>query len=237
MPTREDYQRIFEAECGRAYPVVDEFEKELGYAIERDRLEDAARTMACPLKVNPPNWQHGRVVYALIRRLLAAGVAGNFLDIGTAKGFSAVVAAWAIDDADAPGRTLHSVDIMEPWSRERRNSVLELDGYKTIAEYTGRYLPASVTTIFAGGGSLPLLDALLRKGEEIAFAFVDGKHSTDAVRREADSIRKLQRRGAVVMFDDVQIPAVAAAIERLMGYEIEYLRPSDARCYAIGTRL
>jgi predicted O-methyltransferase YrrM len=235
-PTREDYAAIFERECANVYPVLDALEIELGHAIERERLEDVARTMACPLKVNPPNWQHGRVIYALIRKLIAAGVAGNFLDIGTAKGFSAVVAAWAIEDAGAEGRRLHSVDVMNPNSRERRNSVLELDGFKTIEEYTGRYLPTSVDVRFYGGGSLPLLDTLLLERESLAFAFVDGKHSTDAVRREVEVIRKLQSPGAVVMFDDVQIPAVAAAIVGLSGYRASCIQACATRVYAIATR-
>lgn len=236
-PTREDYQRIFELECANAYPAVDEFEKALGFAIERDKLEDAARTMACPFKVNPPNWQHGRVIYALIRRLLASGMPGMFLDIGTAKGFSAVIAAWAIEDAGAAGRALHSVDVMSPDARVRRNSVLELDGYKTIAEYTGRYLPASVDVSFHDGGSLPLLRWLLARGEQIAFAFVDGKHAADDVRREAELIREMQQRGGIILFDDLQIVPVANAVKRICGYRTEYLQPSPARRYAIATRL
>lgn len=236
-PEREDYARIFEEECARSYPVMDEFETECGYALESDLLEGAARTLACPLKVNTPNWQHGRAIYALVRRLLAAGIKGNFIDIGTAKGFSAVVAGWAIEDAGAEGRTVYSVDVMEPDSRERRNSVLELDGFKTIAEYTSGHLAQSVNTRFFGGGSQSLLTDLLLEGEQIAFAFVDGKHSTDAVRREIDLLRKLQTTGAVVLFDDVQIPAVAAAVGSVPGYKMRRLILSDARQYAFGTRL
>lgn len=235
-PTREDYMRIFETECANEYPVLDEFERKLGYAVERDKLEDAARTMACPLKVNPPNWQHGRVIYALIRKLAAAGAEGDFLDIGTAKGFSAVVASWAIEDAGLTERVLHSVDVMQPEDRVRRNSVLELDGYKTIAEYTGRYLAPSVTTQFYGGGSLAVLRALHHADARIAFAFVDGKHDTDTVASEAAMLARLQRPGAMVLFDDVQIPAVAAGVKRATGYAIEMLAIGPQRCYAIGVR-
>ena len=53
-------------------------------------VEAAARVLACPLKANPPNWQHGRVLYAGYRAYLA-GLQRRvlLLDIGTAKGFSA----------------------------------------------------------------------------------------------------------------------------------------------------
>lgn len=234
--TREDYIRIFDEECARRYPVIDAFEQAVGHAIDRERLEDLARTLACPFKVNAPNWQHGRVIYALVRKLCDAGVPGNFLDIGTAKGFSALVAAMAIDDAGAEGRRVYSVDIIHPEARVRRNSVLELDGYKTIAEFTSRYIPPSVDVRFYGGGSAPLLRTLLAAGESIAFAFVDGKHLTEDVRREAHSISQLQSRAAIVLFDDCQIPQVLAAVRMASGYAIRYLDISATRRYAIATR-
>lgn len=235
-PTRADYVRIFEAECANSYPVIDEFERACGFAIDRDKLEEAARTMACPYKVNPPNWQHGRVLYALIRRLAVAGIEGNFLDIGTAKGFSAVVASWAIDDAGLEGRSLHSVDIIEPLDRVRRNSVLELDGYKTIPEFAGRYMSPRVKARFVGGGSQQLLAELLASGERLAFAFVDGKHQTEDVKREAAAIAKMQSRGGIIMFDDVQIAPVAVAVRAVQGYKIEMLALGSQRCYAIATK-
>lgn len=234
--TREDYTRIFEEECARSYPAVDAFEEAMGYAIDRDRLEDLARTLACPFKVNPPNWQHGRVIYAMVRRLCDAGIRGNFLDIGTAKGFSAVIAAWAADDADADGSTVYSVDVLHPEARVRRNSVLELDGYKTIEEYTSRYIPDSITVRFYGGGSQAVLRHLLSAEENLAFAFVDGKHLAEDVRREAHVISQLQNRGAVTVFDDCQIPQVAASVRQASGYAVRYLDAGSNRRYAIATR-
>lgn len=236
-PTREDYQRIFEEECARRYPQLDEFERDLGYAVERERLEHAARTLACPFKVNPPNWQHGRVIYALIRRLAAAGARGNFLDVGTAKGFSAVLASWAIEDSGMQGRVVHSVDVMDPAERVSRNSVLELDGLKTIEEFTRGHVAPSVDVRFYGGGSDTLLSKLMSANERLCFAFIDGKHRTHEVRMEAARVREMQDRGAIMLFDDVQLGQVRAAVEQVSGYSMRYLTVNAKRVYAIGTRL
>ena len=54
-PTSSDYARVFAEECDRAYPAITQFETECGFAIQKGRLESAARTLACPVKVNPPN--------------------------------------------------------------------------------------------------------------------------------------------------------------------------------------
>ncbi len=68
--TREAYEAAFQTARLLEYPEVDAFEKRMGYAIQRDRLENAARVLACPLKTSPPHWQHGRVIYAATRKYL-----------------------------------------------------------------------------------------------------------------------------------------------------------------------
>lgn len=90
---------------------------------------------------------------------------------------------------------------------------------------------------FVGGGSQPLLKKLLSIPERLAFAFVDGKHQTEDVKRETEMISRMQPRGAIILFDDVQIPAVAAAVRAIDGYSIDVLALGSQRCYAIATKL
>src|SRR5688572_33475015 len=89
--TPDDYQRAFDGERVQEYPVISDFQVECGVALGREKLERAARVLACPVKANPPNWQHGRVIYSAARRYLN-GMTGpvSCMDIGTAKGFSAL---------------------------------------------------------------------------------------------------------------------------------------------------
>jgi len=46
LPTRAEYDQAFALEQGAAYPAVDAFERACGYALDRGRLEEAARVLA-----------------------------------------------------------------------------------------------------------------------------------------------------------------------------------------------
>ena len=52
-PTAADYARIFDEERQHVYPVIDAVEQACGVAIDRGRLEAAARVLACPLQGAP----------------------------------------------------------------------------------------------------------------------------------------------------------------------------------------
>lgn len=231
-PTRADYDAAFERERAMAYPAIDNFEQRMGFAVDRARLEAAARVLACPVKRNPPSWQHGRVIYAAARRYLTRrGMETSlFLDIGTAKGFSAVVMAWAIADSGASGY-IESFDVVDPNARQRRNSVADLDDpLKTVWQLTRPFVLLS--PYFGCSGSA----AKEARGDRIHFAFVDGKHTFEAVTADAAGIKARQQPGDVIIFDDLQIPGVDDAVGNLSGYTIERLACKPERQYAIATR-
>lgn len=195
--------------------------------------------LACPVKANPPNWQHGRVIYALAREQLddGSGGSGCFLDIGTAKGFSAVVMSWALADAGVH-REVHSVDVMNPLERVSRNSVAEAEGdLLTVPEFVAPFIAPTVPVHFHGGGSLALLKDMVRLGLTVKFVFVDGKHSYGAVTEEIACLLQLQRPGAIALFDDMQIPGVAEAVKRARGYEVSRVRAGVGREYAVAVRV
>lgn len=238
MLTRKQYDTIFERERHSSYPIIDAYEKMHGRAIDRTKLESMARTLACPLKVNPPNWQHGRVIYSTLRRYLEGPYDGRAiaLDIGTAKGFSACVMSHAIADAGAD-YDIVSLDVIDPNARAIRNSVAELDGLKTIDEFVSGHINPSVMTTFHGGGSTPWLNYALRQNLRVGFAFVDGKHTHQQVYFEGMAISQLQKPGDVVVFDDCQIDPVCRAVDALpeSAYHINYI-DIGLRVYAVAVR-
>lgn len=232
--TPEDYARIFDEERAREYPIVDAFEQRCGFAIDRVKLESAARILACPVKANPPNWQHGRLLYAAVRQHCATAPNGHmtFLDVGTAKGFSALVLQWAMDDAGRYGR-VQSVDVIDPHSRERRNTVSELDGFKTLRELLAPW-PESERVEFRQSTGASWIEQSM---ERFHVAFIDGKHTGHVVRREGVLLSKRQATGDLVIFDDVHIPDVSVAVTSLHHeYKLEYLELLPNRHYAIGVR-
>jgi hypothetical protein len=234
--TREAYDAIFEAARQIAYPEVDAFEQRMGYAIERDRLESAARVLACPLKANPPHWQHGRVVYAAARRFLNGKPSGcwTFLDIGTAKGFSALCLQWALMDHADGALTwgVKSVDVIDPAARVERNTVAELEGLRTLGETLAPWPEAEAIAFSRSTG----IDWLTAHAVEIDVAFIDGKHEAHVVRQEGKLLSKRQEPGDLAMFDDCQIPGVSQAVASLSEfYKLEYIT-AGPRQYALGVR-
>ena len=234
--TPDDYRRAFDDERGRQYPIVDDFEATRWAAIDRDRLETAARILACPVKANPPNWQHGRVIYAAVRQYLVDGVSGSgpvsCVDIGTAKGFSALCLRWALDDAGVDGHIL-SVDVLEPTARVKRNTVVECDGFKTLAETLADWPEARRITFKAMTG----IQALSASQDRIHIAFVDGKHTYAAVKDETALLAKRQQPGDLAIFDDTQIDGVGRAVQDAEAWwTFTYLQPLESRRYAVGIR-
>lgn len=233
-PTVDAYAAIFEEERAREYPVIDDLEARFGYALDRARLEGAARVLACPLKAHAPSWQHGRVLYAMTRRyLVERGQPVNILDIGTAKGFSALCLQWALDDAKALG-CVTSVDVLNPHGTERRNSVLELSGPKRLKDFLQAWPEADNITFLKSTG----VD-WLNSGPQsrIHVAFVDGKHTGAVVWHEGRMIALRQHAGDLVLFDDVQIDGVALAVQELAQYyDVETIALSPDRQYGLGVR-
>jgi predicted O-methyltransferase YrrM len=234
-PVARQYDLIFEKERANTYPVMDEVERAAGFAIDRRELELMARVLACPLKVNPPNWQHGRLIYATLRRYATDAKLPQLrcLDVGTAKGFSALIMRAALDDADVPGSVV-SVDVIDPLARVSRNTVAESDGLKTLAETLESFMYAAdrVSFLMATGA-----DYLRSSSERINFAFVDGKHQYHAVRDEATLLAERQQPGDIAIFDDIHIPGVRTAINELKTYDVRHVHLKKDRGYAVAVRL
>ncbi len=237
IATVDDYRAAWERERAALYPAVAAFEGRMGFEVPRGALEGAARVLACPLKAHPPNWQHGRVIYAATRHYLAVARGALeppvvCLDIGTAKGFSALCLQWALLDAGVVGHVT-SVDVLDPAAAVRRNTVVELDGWLTLAQTLMPWPEADAITFVCGTGQ----DVLEASTDRIHVAFVDGKHSRSAVEAEARQLARRQRPGDLVIFDDVQIEGVAAGVAgAAAAYAFEYLEVLPTRRYALGIR-
>lgn len=243
MLTRSEYDSIFKKEQTHSYPIVDMYERMHEFAIDRTKLESMARTLACPLKVNPPNWQHGRVLYTTLRFFIerlfkpTPGEIALFLDIGTAKGFSACVMSHAVADAKKVFAQIVSIDVINPNARVPRNSVAEIDGHHSIAEFVNGHLVQNdfVGVDFLGGGSTDWLKRAHKLTARIPFAFIDGKHTYDQVLFEGATLTNLQKPGDILMFDDCQIEPVGRAVKDLVHYDKRYV-DIGPRNYCVAVR-
>jgi hypothetical protein len=237
LPSRSEYEAAFAAERAVEYPEVEAYEHIAGFAIDRERLEGAARILACPVKKNPPNWQHGRVLYAAMRRYFEQMGGLDYalcFDCGTAKGFSALIAKWALDDSDVMG-CVHSVDVINPLDRVFRNSVQDCDGLNRLEDYLRPWPEAKDIQFYKMTGT----DWLASDTERVNVAFIDGKHSTEAVAAEGRLLASRQDAGDLVVFDDVQIVPVLQGLHTLGKlYEFQFIALGKYanRAYAVGAR-
>lgn len=216
----EQYNKAFLLEAAKQYPPIDGIEAAFGFRLDRVKMENAARVLACPVKVNPPNWQHGRVLYAAARFYLYSLAAKRpgmplsempgvtFLDIGTAKGFSALCARWAVDDSGIAGEVF-SCDVIDPKGKVKRNTVAECNGERTLAEILKPWAAdASRITFLKSTG----VDWLMQRQSRVNFAFIDGKHTQDQVGNELALLANRQLKGDMVVCDDLQYPGVRQAV-------------------------
>lgn len=250
MRSRGDYEARFKTAKTAAYPAIDELEARFGFAMPRPQLEVMAFVLANPVKVNPPSWQHGRVIYAVAREYLqrrfTAGKGNTretFVDIGTAKGFSALCLAWALTDHAVEGRVL-SYDVIDPLDRKPRNSVRDLeDKFPTVPELVDEFLPqrGGVKVEFFG---VPFPNAVRKLNTETStfragVAFIDGKHTYADAAADAVALVPGQEVGDYIIFDDVQVPGVMQAareLERDSRYHLEEVAAGHDRRYIIAQR-
>lgn len=241
--TEEQYRAIFEEARSLSFPAIDTLEIDLGFAIQKKWLDETALVLNCPVKVNPPNWQHGRVIYAVLREFLKSTQALDkqpmvMLDIGTAKAFSACVIAKALKDHGEPWNRVpvHTVDVIKPNERVIRNTIAEVNGLKTLYEISKEFIPEEMAVIAHGDGSANLLTDLKSQDVRIPFAFVDGKHARSTVYMEGAMIASMQKADDVVIFDDCQITEVRQAVLDLTKYYQPWFLDIGPRTYAISRR-
>lgn len=234
--TREQYEKVFFNEKQSHYPEVDHWESSTGFEVDDDWLHERARVLACPVKANPPCWQHGRVIYSTVRAWIRdTDVFGRnggpiqCLDIGTAKGFSALVIVRALLDSKVPFK-LTSIDVIDPDAKARRNTIAEVDGLKTLYETVGQYEESRHVEFVLGKAE----NWLMMNRGRIHLAFVDGKHTYDAVKKELTFLTSSQESGDILILDDVHMPGVMkAAMECLKDYAFVTIRALPERAYMV----
>lgn len=173
--------------------------------------------------------EHGLILYGMILQLSDASRSSVVLDIGTARGFSAMAMARAMADASIDGR-VYSVDIIDHgesrgWHVDKQAADDPLSGIEmSRAEIWERWFPdesAMVTPITARSS-----EVLSDWGHgPIDLAFLDGSHTYDSVKRELSALDSAMRRGGAIVLDDYHAGTSAARIRS---------RPINLMAYALG---
>lgn len=164
--------------------------------------------------------EHGLLLYGLVR-LLPSDRPGAILDVGTARGFSAIAMARAVRDGSLKHR-IYTVDIID--HRERRNWHASRKHGPTDPLATSRvsrseiwsrwYSDEAVHVDPLGASSRDVLENW--KHGPILLAFVDGAHNYRAVKDDLALLDRRMAPGGVIVLDDFHPGMVLGGIRSRM---------------------
>lgn len=161
------------------------------------------------------------------------------LETGTARGFSALCMAKALEDADKAGCIL-TLDLLPHDRAIYWNCIDDLEGPRTRAQLLSPWKNLCEQIVFLWGDSGMTLPGVCV--DRIHFAFLDAAHDYRSVMSEFAHIAPRQERGDVIVFDDVtpdQFPGIVRAVDEICrqhGYAREDIVSHERRAYTIATR-
>ncbi len=241
---RSIYLKLFEDSLKDNDSKIKKFEDKLGFKVNKKWFLDLVLVTQIGIKKSKLNYYHGRILYSLISRYLSKiknkSNKINILEIGTARGFSAICMARATLDSNV-NASIITIDYIPHFKKRYWNCLKDIDGPSSRSELLSKWQEETNQIIFIEGFSQSLLPKLGL--ERINFAFLDGQHKKENILQEYNVIKKKQKKGDQIFFDDVSkesFPGICNAlkiIENKNEYKIEYLNFTNERGYAIGTKI
>jgi predicted O-methyltransferase YrrM len=237
-----EYDRLWRDAMSKTYPAVDRFEVECGAAIDPDWLHALARLTQIVIKRSELCYQHGRLLYAALSQYArrAPHEELTVIETGTARGFSALCMAKALDDTATPG-TISTFDILPHDEAMFWNCVLDADGPRTRAQLLDGYADVTARRVrFHQGDAKAALAKVA--APRVHFAFLDSAHTYEQVMAEFAHLEARQARGDVLFFDDYTqsaYPGVVRAADEICatrGYAPVVVTANAARRYLIAEK-
>jgi predicted O-methyltransferase YrrM len=238
----ETYRSLWLKTRQEQYPEIDAFEKEQSFAIDPEWFHNLALHTQIVIKESPLCYQHGRVLYAVLRAYLASRPTEsvNIVETGTARGFSSIVMAKALRDSNRHGRIL-TFDLLPHDRKIYWNCIDDHEGRKTRRDLLSPWRDlADEYIVFVEGDSRVQLRKI-RTGR-IHFAFLDGAHSRKDILGELEAVVPFQMQGDIIVFDDYSpnlFPDLVQGIDdgcRKYGYSMNVMRTNGDRAYVVATK-
>jgi len=247
IATKEYYLKLFKEASINVDKGVKDFEKSLGYKIDKNWIDELAlHTQVC-VKKSKINYQHGRILYSLLKNYLQKLKSKNYnsfiniLETGTARGFSAICMAKALNSSSSVDGQIYTIDLLPTDIPMYWNIIDDHEKKKTRKELLERW-PEELRKIkFIKGNSKQVLKKL--NISRIHFAYLDAEHDYDSVYNEYLYLKSKQEKGDIIFFDDVtpkQFPGVVEALNQIKKesfYSINFLNFSEERAYALAKKL
>ena len=243
---KEEYLQLYNKTIKNDDKNVVSFEKKCGFSINKVWLNDLALHTQIVIKKGDLNFFHGRLLYSLLSKYINENKKDSefakpimILETGTARGFSSICMAKALNDRNCQG-VISTIDSIAHEKEMYWNCIDDHDGPKSRSELLKKWDMELQKIIFIQGWTD---DVLSRLGiARINFAFLDAQHTKEDVLREFEFVSNRQIAGDIIVFDDVTkdyFPGVCEAvefIEKNYSYTIEKINFTSKRGYAIATK-
>ena len=188
-------------------------------------------------------YQHGRVIYSTLSKYVNSNNHKkiNAIEIGTARGFSAIIMSRVFNDNNQPG-LITTIDPLPHNKKILWNCIDDNNGPRTRPELLKDYKNLIENYIsFIEGSSTSILPKL--KLKRIHFAFIDGAHDYENVKYESEFLSEHQEIGDIILFDDYnksQYPSLVKAVDEFCekkSYSKFFINGNQNRNYVIASKL
>lgn len=243
LASNEEYLQIFGKAKNKKYSLIDEFEKKTGFAVDESWYQKLALHTQVVVKKSEIVYVHGRLLYSSLRAYLEKTKPENIniIETGTARGFSALCMAKALNDSNICGKII-TFDVLPHNHKMYWNCIDDHEGKKTRSELLQPYKNLTEKYIwFHQGNTKTELSKL--QTDRVQFAFLDSAHDYYYLMSEFKNIKDKQQAGDTIFFDDYtpkMFSGVVKAIDEICikyNYTKEIIKVSDARAYVIAEKL
>ncbi|NJO88106.1 MAG: class I SAM-dependent methyltransferase [Chloroflexia bacterium] len=195
---KEHYFKLASEAKLKKYPIINNYEQKYNYSIDLDWMHELALHTQIVVKKSELNYQHGRLLYSSLRSYISKNIPAyvNIIETGTARGFSSLCMAKALEDANIHGKII-TLDVLPHHHKMYWNCIDDLEGKKTRSQLLKNYHHLTEKYIvFHQGNSLTELQKI--QMERIHFAFLDGSHNYYHLMKEFMEIFPRQNENDIV---------------------------------------
>jgi predicted O-methyltransferase YrrM len=240
--SKKEYLEIAQNAKNKTHELIDQYEENLGAKIDSDWLHELALHTQVVKKKSDICYVHGRLLYAFLKDYIKTHNLKhiNILETGTARGFSALCMAKAMEDSGIEG-TIISYDVLPHNHKMYWNCIDDHEGKKTRAELLINYKKLiDRYIIFHQGNTKTELKKI--HIPHIHFVFSDAAHDYRSLMTEISVIHNKQNPGDIIFFDDYndkKYPGVVKAVDEICtkyNYSKTVIKSSGARAYVVAEK-
>ena len=216
-------------------PILNEVKDYFGYLHDKEEMDDVGLKLQICFKLSKPMYLHGYVLTSALYKYLTDNTHTdiNIFETGTARGFSSVMMAKILEKKNISGKILtidrgNEFDNCLKAAQLKRKVTID-ECVEEWNDLVNKYID------FKLGDSNAIIEQLEKENQRIHFAFLDGSHFYEYIKKELEFVDRHQVSGDVIICDDYtekQFPQICKAINDFLSkktYESKIFYGNDGR--------